>query len=106
MKVINYDFGTEYHIIKNEVLESIILICNDTIYLWTNEYTQVFSTVHDVNMIYSDLFGLRFMNDEPDHTKELLRMLLLDGMKANHNIATYDMKNTLTNHKKYYRTGL
>lgn len=97
---IEYDFGVEYH---SEDGKNVVLVVGDTIYFWTDEFTRIKNTYHEFDMVYSDVFGLRFLSDENESSKEILRSLFLAGMKAHHNIETYPFIDTLAKHMLYKR---
>lgn len=99
----NYSFGTEYRVFKEKVLTGIVLQVGDTSYYWNNQYTRIKNSIHEFDMIYSDAFGLRFLSEEREYGKEALRLLFLNGMKANHNIESYDLADAELAHVIYKR---
>ncbi|WP_238084237.1 hypothetical protein [Pseudescherichia vulneris] len=100
---INYSFGTEYRVFKDKVLTGIVLQVGDTSYYWNKQYTRIKNSIHEFDMIYSDVFGLRFLSEELEYGKEALKILFLNGMKANHNIESYDLIDAQTTHKLFKR---
>ncbi len=100
---INYSFGTEYRVFKEKVLTGIVLQVGDTSYYWNKQYTRIKNNIHEFDMIYSDVFGLRFLSEEREYGKEALRLLFLNGMKANHNIESYDLADAKLAHVIYKR---
>ncbi|WP_044177725.1 hypothetical protein [Phytobacter massiliensis] len=99
----NYSFGTEYRVFKDKVLIGIVLQVGDTSYYWNKQYTRIKNSFHEFDMIYSDVFGLRFLSDEQEYGKEALKILFLQGMKANHNIESYDLEYAEITHKLFKR---
>jgi len=99
----NYSFGTEYRVFKDKVLIGIVLQVGDTNYYWNKQYTRIKNSIHEFDMIYSDLFGLRFLSEEREYGKEALKILFLNGMKVNHNIESYDLADAELTHIIYKR---
>lgn len=103
IETIEYSFGKEFRVSTGNQLTSILLKVGGTLYFWCDEYTMVKNVEHDIYMVYSDFFGLRFMNNEDAYGKALLRDMFLPGMRTNHNLSTYQYANTETNHRTYTR---
>ncbi|MEP9178645.1 hypothetical protein ABKT77_07630 [Enterobacter cloacae] len=103
IETIEYSFGKEFRVSTGNQVTSILLKVGETLYYWCDDYTMIKNEEHDIHMMYSDVFGLRFMNIEDEYGKALLRDMFLPGMKRNHNLNTYQYLDSETSHKMYCR---
>ena len=100
---IEYEWGVEYRCFVDEVLTTVILQSGGTLYFWNDEYCRIRNKEQDIDMIYSEVFGLRFNTEETPESKKILWDMFLPGLKAQSTIDDYPLLDSEYHHLMYCR---
>ena len=98
-----FEWGTEYLCYVDEVLVCVVLKSGGTLYYWNDEYCRVRNEEQDIDMIYSEVFGLRFNTTETELSKQILWDMFLPGLKAQPTIQDYPVKDSEYQHLMFCR---